>query len=338
MRALIALAATAAFVFSAGVTPSPANAKEYAVKYMGSKALAATCARGGGSFHQSTAISHSCKYKNGNTRDCSSKSRTCVVITPDKARVQQATGVGGVSGGATNVYATSTLKCPGKNHEASTGTKGGKCIVYPGKRIVCTDGKNTSTATCEHGCGNTNGAGSCDTKSASLGTPPGPPKPRGKPEVASIPTAGGSVLDPGRGPTVTSVYASTTLECKNGDKYQVSTGSGHADANCKPVQGKAAACTDGHGNEASANCETGCQTTAGSGSCKSVSASLGTPPRPPQPRGKPGIAVIPPAGKNIVDRGGILDSGPGFGSQGPAATGAPLSTGRGSAPPPGKIN
>jgi hypothetical protein len=52
----------------------------------------------------------------------------------------------------------------------------------------------------------------------------------------------------------------------------------------------------------------------------------------PGSRGKRGLAVIPPVG------GGILDSGPGFDTQGPAATGAPLSTGRGSAPPPGKIN
>jgi hypothetical protein len=35
--------------------------------------------------------------------------------------------------------------------------------------------------------------------------------------------------------------------------------------------------------------------------------------------------------------GNILDGGPGLGTQGPAATGAPLSTGRGSAPPAGMI-
>lgn len=101
MRPLI-FAAAAIFVLGAGVTSTPANAKEYAVKYLGSKALAGTCARGGGKFHQSTAISHSCTYKNGNVRDCSSKSKTCVVITPGKARVQQATGVGGAppDGGA----------------------------------------------------------------------------------------------------------------------------------------------------------------------------------------------------------------------------------------------
>jgi hypothetical protein len=56
------------------------------------------------------------------------------------------------------------------------------------------------------------------------------------------------------------------------------------------------------------------------------------PPSGPQPRGKPGVAVIPPVG------GGILDGGPGSGTPGPASTGAPLSTGRGSAPSPGKIN
>jgi hypothetical protein len=232
MRPLIAFAATAAFVFSTGVTSSPANAKEYAAKYMGSKALAATCARGGGSFHQSTAVSHSCKYKNGNTRDCSSKSKTCVVITPDKARVRQATGVGGVPTGGGAVYATTTLKCKGENHEVSTGTNGGHCIVEQGKSVVCNDGpKNRAGATCASGCSDTDGAGSC----------------------------------------------------------------------------------------------------------KTASTNMGTPPKPPRPRGKPGVAVIPPAGKSIVDRGGILDSGPGFGSQGPAATGAPLSTGRGSAPPPGQI-
>jgi hypothetical protein len=36
--------------------------------------------------------------------------------------------------------------------------------------------------------------------------------------------------------------------------------------------------------------------------------------------------------------GGILDGGSGFGSQGPAATGSPLGTGRGSSPPRGTIN
>jgi hypothetical protein len=55
-------------------------------------------------------------------------------------------------------------------------------------------------------------------------------------------------------------------------------------------------------------------------------------PSGPRPRGEPGVAVIPPVG------GGILDPGSGFGTPNPAATGAPLSTGRGSAPPPGKIN
>jgi hypothetical protein len=46
----------------------------------------------------------------------------------------------------------------------------------------------------------------------------------------------------------------------------------------------------------------------------------------PGSRGKPGIAVIPAVG------GSILDSGPGFGAQGPAATGVPTSGG--AAPPP----
>jgi hypothetical protein len=38
----------------------------------------------------------------------------------------------------------------------------------------------------------------------------------------------------------------------------------------------------------------------------------------------------------VMSGGGILDPGSGLGTQGPAATGAPLSTGRGS-PPPGQI-
>jgi hypothetical protein len=51
------------------------------------------------------------------------------------------------------------------------------------------------------------------------------------------------------------------------------------------------------------------------------------------PRCTPGVTCIPPVG------GGLLDLGPGgFGTRGPAAaTGAPLSTGRGSSPPPGQI-
>jgi hypothetical protein len=57
-----------------------------------------------------------------------------------------------------------------------------------------------------------------------------------------------------------------------------------------------------------------------------------TPPKRTWAGGKPGVAIIPPVG------GSILDPGSGLGTQGPAATGAPLSTGRGSAPPPGRIN
>jgi hypothetical protein len=235
MRPLIAFAATAAFLFSADATSNPADAKTFSVKYLGSKALAGTCKRGGGKFHQSTAISHSCTYKNGNVRDCSSKSKTCVVITGGKARVQQATGVGGVPAGGGAVYATTTLKCGNTQYEVSTGTKGGNCTHgtdAAGKpNVTCGDGGNTTKANCTTGCGDSEGAGSCTVKDRTAGPPSGP-----------------------------------------------------------------------------------------------------------RPRGKPGVAVIPPAGKNVVDRGSILDSGPGFGSQGPAATGAPLSTGRGSAPPPGKIN
>jgi hypothetical protein len=55
-------------------------------------------------------------------------------------------------------------------------------------------------------------------------------------------------------------------------------------------------------------------------------AQPGTPSsRPP----KPGTSPV---------TGGILDGGSGFGSQGPAATGSPLSPGRGTAPPPGRVN
>jgi hypothetical protein len=227
MRPLMIFAATAAFVFSAGVPSSPANAKTYSVKYLGSKALAGTCARGGGTFHQSTAVSHSCTYKNGNVRDCSSKSKQCVVITGGKARVQQATGVGGVPAGGGAVYATTTIECGSKKYEVSTGNKSGTCLpATDGKSVTCDDKKNS--------------------------------------------------------------YAS-------------------------------------------ANCSTGCGGTSGSGSCTVKDRTAG-PPSGPRPRGKPGVAVIPPVG------GSILDSGPGFGNQGPAVTGAPLSTGRGSAPPPGKIN
>jgi hypothetical protein len=51
---------------------------------------------------------------------------------------------------------------------------------------------------------------------------------------------------------------------------------------------------------------------------------------PEPPRGKPGVAVIPPSGS------GILDSGTGFGPQSPAA-GSPPGGARVPSPPPGKI-
>jgi hypothetical protein len=159
--------------------------------------------------------------------------------------------------------------------------------------------------------------------------------------VAVIPAAGENIREPSpgtQGPTV--IYATTTLKCRNGDSHEISTGTDKG--SCTVTPGKKAECLDAPGGGgASATCEAGCVSTSGPASCTTKSASLETPPgspKPPAPRGKPGVAVIPPAGKSIVDRGSILDSGPGFGSQGPAAaTGAPLSPGRGSAPPPGQI-
>jgi len=39
---------------------------------------------------------------------------------------------------------------------------------------------------------------------------------------------------------------------------------------------------------------------------------------------------------SVLTGGNVLDGGPGFGAQGPAASGSPIGTGRGSTPP-GKI-
>jgi hypothetical protein len=75
------------------------------------------------------------------------------------------------------------------------------------------------------------------------------------------------------------------------------------------------------------------------GSCSSTLTGIPVSDRPDTSGG-----VLDPGPKQrprrdtISTGGGILDPGPGFGSQGPAATGAPLSTGGGSAPAPGKIN
>jgi hypothetical protein len=75
------------------------------------------------------------------------------------------------------------------------------------------------------------------------------------------------------------------------------------------------------------------------GSCSSALTAI-----PPSDRPSTKGGVLDPGPKQrprrdaISTGGGILEPGPGgFGPQGPASTGAPLSTGRGSAPPP-KIN
>jgi hypothetical protein len=56
-------------------------------------------------------------------------------------------------------------------------------------------------------------------------------------------------------------------------------------------------------------------------------SGVASPTRDPNPPRKP----------PVMTGGNILDGGSGFGTQGPASTGAPLSPGRGSAPPPGQI-
>jgi hypothetical protein len=113
-----------------------------------------------------------------------------------------------------------------------------------------------------------------------------------------------------------SAQATTTLKCGN-DKYEVSTGtkggSCSVDHKAQTVE-----CKDGTKNTAGATCSHGCLSTTGAGSCTMPKDRTAGPPSEPRPRGKPGIAVIPPVG------GSILDREPGFGTQGPGGAGSPL--------------
>ncbi|MBP7147413.1 MAG: hypothetical protein KBD01_07695 [Acidobacteria bacterium] len=58
--------------------------------------------------------------------------------------------------------ATSTLECAEVNYELSTGNNTGSCSANNGSAMTCTDnGDSTSSATCDSGCGQVTGSGSC---------------------------------------------------------------------------------------------------------------------------------------------------------------------------------
>ncbi len=64
--------------------------------------------------------------------------------------------------GGTQPEATSTLECNnGKSYELSTGTPAGACTANNGQEMKCTDGQNSTSASCDNGCGETTGAASC---------------------------------------------------------------------------------------------------------------------------------------------------------------------------------
>jgi hypothetical protein len=71
-------------------------------------------------------------------------------------------------------------------------------------------------------------------------------------------------------------------------------------------------------------------------SCRRIGRVAGSPDVAADPSGM-GVEKPPRPPRNHSIGPGLLDAGPGLGTQGPAATGAPLSPGRGSAPPPGQI-
>ena len=61
------------------------------------------------------------------------------------------------------VYATTSVKCGDTAYEVSTGTGTGEC-TSDGNKVTCTDkGSVVASATCQAGCGNSKGAGSCKT-------------------------------------------------------------------------------------------------------------------------------------------------------------------------------
>jgi hypothetical protein len=67
------------------------------------------------------------------------------------------------SGGV--IYATTSIKCGSTTYQVSTGTSGGNCAVAgpengPRNSAGCNDGNNTSSASCDTGCGATSGSGS----------------------------------------------------------------------------------------------------------------------------------------------------------------------------------
>jgi hypothetical protein len=192
-------------------------------------------------------------------------------------------------------------------------------------KAICKKGGGTSTSNeTSYGCiyknGNMRGC-SRETKKCSVETPKRTTINAG---VGGVPARGG-VLDGGRGGSTGGVaYATITLECSGGRKYEVSTGTKTGE--CRNNGNGTASCTDTGGkNSSQAQCNAGCTSSSGAGSC-TMKAQYDPPPKPPKRRPETGV----------LTGGGILDGGSGLGTQGPAATGTPLSPGRGS-PPPGKI-
>ena len=81
------------------------------------------------------------------------------------------------TGGSGVIFATTTLECGGKRYEVSTGTNTGKCTVTYGTggkatMVDCDDsggqgsGNNFASASCNNGCGDSKGGGSCKVATA----------------------------------------------------------------------------------------------------------------------------------------------------------------------------
>jgi hypothetical protein len=68
------------------------------------------------------------------------------------------------------IFAGTSIKCGNTVYEVSTGTTGGNCTAGgsgtgPYTNTTCTDGRNEATASCNRGCGASQGAGNCTIKS-----------------------------------------------------------------------------------------------------------------------------------------------------------------------------
>jgi hypothetical protein len=88
---------SSAVMLAVVATTSAADAKQYNVAFLGERALKEACKAGGGSS-TSGANSYACTYKNGNIRECSRKTKKCIVETPPK-REQTPSGVATVPSG-----------------------------------------------------------------------------------------------------------------------------------------------------------------------------------------------------------------------------------------------